>query len=232
MTRLAETLGITWPVEAAEVALAAHLPGSLDRDPLDRSGTLAGGAHERAFGPAGESFWPWQEVTAAALWDVALRGVPWPPQTVGERRQCWPPQDCAWRARCRCGCPAWQWTAFRPLGAHLKAAPERTAAVRGRPTAECAAQVTSTHANALYGAAALDMPRRGVARVPRWHWQARQGVGQRRSAGRAAGCFSAKGSWVSVTTGRSSLRPARENDLRGGLGRLQLAALGRSRAAG
>ena len=39
---------------------------------------------ERAFGPAAEPFWRWQEETAVALWDVALRGVPWPPQTVGE----------------------------------------------------------------------------------------------------------------------------------------------------
>ena len=37
-----------------------------------------------AFGPDAEPFWQWQETSAAPLWDVALRGVAWPPQSLRE----------------------------------------------------------------------------------------------------------------------------------------------------
>jgi len=54
--------------------------------------------------------------------------------------------------------------AFRPLDAHLHAAPQRMRQyVDGQLL--IAAQATSSRANAFYGAAALDMPRRGVAHV-------------------------------------------------------------------
>ena len=44
MTRLAETLGITWPVEPADDRAGRTSAGWLDGDPLDRPGALAGGA--------------------------------------------------------------------------------------------------------------------------------------------------------------------------------------------
>jgi hypothetical protein len=37
-----------------------------------------------AFGSAAERFWRWQESTADALWDLALRFPAWPPQTIPE----------------------------------------------------------------------------------------------------------------------------------------------------
>ena len=54
--------------------------------------------------------------------------------------------------------------AFRPLASHLRGAPD---ALRRYIDGQLliSAQVTSERANALYGAAALDMPRRGVAHV-------------------------------------------------------------------
>jgi C-3',4' desaturase CrtD len=168
MTRLGETLGIEWPVEPAEVAMRAHLP---DGQTVTRWTDGAAWQRERraAFGAAAESFWRWQEATAAALWDVALRGAPWPPQTaadaagllgVGARLAL----DAPLRL------PQLGLDALRPVAARLNdASPALRAYVDGQLL--IAAQATSPAANALYGAAALDMPRRGVAHV-------RGGIGQ------------------------------------------------------
>jgi phytoene dehydrogenase-like protein len=122
--------------------------------------------HRRIFGPAAEPFWRWQERTADALWSLALRNPAWPPQTSGElvqllqhgliwlghNRSTWPylPQLTA--------------DAFRPVAAHLGQAPEQ---LRQFVDAQLliSAQTTSRYANALYGAAALDLPRRGVVHL-------------------------------------------------------------------
>ena len=162
LTRLAETLGITWPVEPATTALAAHLPdGSAVTRWTDPARWQS--ERERAFGPEAEPFWRWQEATAATLWEVALRGAPWPPQTLGEvRRLAGAGLHTVGRARLQT--PRLAGDAFRPLGAHLRGAPPRMRQyVDGQLL--IAAQATSASANALYGAAALDMPRRGVAHV-------------------------------------------------------------------
>jgi len=162
MTRLAETLGITWPVEPAEIALAAHLP---DASTVTRWTDPARWRAEReqAFGPAAEPFWRWQEATADALWKVALRGAPWPPQTVGEvGKLAGAGLHMASRAPLRI--PGLAVDAFRPVDAHLHGQSENLRRyVDGQLL--IAAQATSLNANALYGAAALDMPRRGVAHV-------------------------------------------------------------------
>jgi len=162
MTRLAETLGITWPVEPAEIAMAAHLPdGSAVTRWTDPARWQM--ERERSFGPAAEPFWRWQEETAAALWDMALRGAPWPPQTVGEvGKLAGAGLHMAGRAPLRM--PGLAANAFRPLGALLHGQSENLRRyVDGQLL--IAAQATSSRANALYGAAALDMPRRGVAHV-------------------------------------------------------------------
>ncbi len=62
--------------------MAVHLP---DTDPIVRYGDERRWAeYEQAFGSAGLEFWRWQEQTADALWDLALRVPPWPPQTPRE----------------------------------------------------------------------------------------------------------------------------------------------------
>ena len=162
MTRLAETLGIDWPIEPAEVALAAHLP---DGSTVTRWTDPARWQTEReqSLGPAAEPFWRWQEAAADALWEVALRGAPWPPQTVSEvGKLAGAGLHMAGRAPLRM--PGLAANAFRPLSAHLHGQSENLRRyVDGQLL--IAAQATSPNANALYGAAALDMPRRGVAHV-------------------------------------------------------------------
>ena len=109
--------------------------------------------------------WRWQERTADALWDLALRAPAWPPQTPGELGALagdglrWLLADLPSHLH-----PRLLADAFRPVAAHLQAAPK---ALRLFVDAQLliAAQTTSAHANALYGAAALDLPRRGVVHL-------------------------------------------------------------------
>lgn len=107
-------------------------------------------------------FWRWQEDTADALWDLALRNPPWPPQTLGEMVRlsseglAWLGSNPGQRLRL-----AMTLDAGRTLAAHLRGASER---LRLFVDAQLliAAQATSRTTNALYGASALDLPRRGV----------------------------------------------------------------------
>jgi len=116
----------------------------------------------RAFGDEATPFWQWQEETADALWDLALRNPPWPPQTAEDLARltreslAWLGGDPGHRLK-----PSLALDAVRTVGAHLRGASER---LRLFVDAQLliAAQATSQDTNALYGASALDLPRRGV----------------------------------------------------------------------
>ena len=164
MDVVAKAVGIKqWPAHASEPSMAVHLPGGLT---VTRFGDeRRWDEHERAFGPQSHAFWRWQERTADALWDLALRTPPWPPQSAGEAGRLIG-DGLGWLG----GNPfshlnprLWA-DALRPVAAHLGGAP---AAMRQFVDAQLliAAQATSTHANALYGASALDLPRRGVVHL-------------------------------------------------------------------
>lgn len=162
MTRLAEALGVTWPVEPARIALRAHLP---DGSQVTRWTDPAAWAAERtaAFGPAAERFWRWQEATADRMWAVALRGAPWPPQTAADLARL-AGVGLGLVAEAPLGLPGLAADGLRPVAARLNgASPRLRQYVDGQLL--IAAQTTSDRANALYGASALDMPRRGVAHV-------------------------------------------------------------------
>ena len=151
--RLAEALGLEWPVAAVDPAWVVHLPdrtvtqwAAPDRWQAERA---------RAF-PGTEDFWRRQESLAAAAWDIASRPFPWPPQS---------PRELAAVA-----------AALRPRT--LRAAPFLFHTIAGlAPRADAlfttfldaqlliSAQTTAARANALYGSAALDLPRRGVNSV-------------------------------------------------------------------
>lgn len=162
MTRLGEALGIAWPVEPASTAMRVHLPGDAA---VTRWSDPSAWQAERlaAFGPAAEPFWRWQEDAADQLWEVALRGVPWPPQ---DARDLLALGGTGLRlaARAPLALPRLAADAFRPVSSRLGDGPTGLHLyVDGQLL--IAAQATSRSANALYGAAALDMPRRGVAHV-------------------------------------------------------------------
>jgi C-3',4' desaturase CrtD len=161
MDLVASAAGIDgWPVRPSSPAMVVHLP---DGARVTRhSGEARWQERRRAFGSEAERFWRWQEETSDALWDLALRLPSWPPQTPGELARllgdglAWLGADLRKRLR-----PGLALDAVRPVAAHLQGASER---LRLFVDAQLliASQTTSRYTNALYGASALDLPRRGV----------------------------------------------------------------------
>ncbi len=163
MDVVAQAAGIShWPARPETHAMTVHLP---DGSRVERySGPERWAARRAAFGPASDAFWQWQERTADALWQLALRSPAWPPQTVADAGNLLH-HGIAWLAADpRRLSPALFADAFRPVAAHLRgASPRLRSFVDGQLL--IAAQADSQAANALYGAAALDLPRRGVVHL-------------------------------------------------------------------
>jgi C-3',4' desaturase CrtD len=160
MDRIAQAAGIdVWPARPAEIAMVVHLPGGVSVP--RRSGEIRWQDIHSAFGQPGLDFFRWQERTADALWDLALRLPPWPPQSfhdlagaVSEGLPWFFQQHSAGLAL----------DSIRTAAAHLRRASDN---LRLFVDAQLliSAQTTSENANALYGAAALDLPRRGVVHL-------------------------------------------------------------------
>lgn len=153
-TRLAETLGLTWPVQPLDPAWVVHLDGHQ----IHQWATREAWREERArHFAAGESFWQTQERLADVAWRISQRHFPWPPLTFNDIV-----------ALARAATPAVIGAApmaFRSV-AHLL---PRSASPQLRVFLDAqlliSAQTTAGSANALYGCAALDLPRRGVCYV-------------------------------------------------------------------
>ncbi len=170
MALIAQAAGIEdWPLLANDApgpVMAVHLPGG--QTVLRWSGDERRQAYEQAFGPQSGRFWDWQERAADALWALALHNPPWPPQGIAgwggllRAGVGWLSQEIIQGQAARL--PALAADAFRPLAAHLAGQPEALRLfVDGQLL--ISAQAESAQANALYGAAALDLPRRGVAHL-------------------------------------------------------------------
>jgi C-3',4' desaturase CrtD len=153
--RLAELLELHWPVRPVDPAWVTHLP---DRSICQWAQAERWRAERRLALPAAETFWNRQERLAALAWEVSSRPFPWPPES---------PRDLLDLA-----------LALRPES--LTAAPylfSTVAALAGAAGRNrllqtfldaqllIAAQTTADHAQAVYGSAALDLPRRGVNHV-------------------------------------------------------------------
>jgi C-3',4' desaturase CrtD len=152
--RIAEILDLEWPVRPADPAWIVHLPDS--RQVTQWADPERWRAERRTHFPGTERFWRRQEMLADISWDVSSRPFPWPPQSPG---------DLLRLAR-----------AVRP--STLRALPylaRSMAAIAPRGDAMfrafldgqllISAQTTAGNAEALYGSAALDLPRRGVNHV-------------------------------------------------------------------
>ncbi len=163
MDLLARAAGIAqWPGRPADPAMVVHLP---DGAQVVRSGDdTRWDEYRGAFGEASLSFWRWQEDTADALWDLALGLPAWPPQSLADARNI-ASLGMHWLGNGGSGTlkalPDLALDVFRPVADHLRGLPDR---LRLFVDAQLliSAQATSQGANALYGAAALDLPRRGV----------------------------------------------------------------------
>lgn len=163
MDLLAKAAGINqWPGKAAAPAMVVHLP---DGAQVARWGDeRRWEAYRTGFGEQALDFWRWQEDTADALWDLALHMPAWPPQNIRDLKSVagtglgWLKDSEPQRLRALAHLGR---DALRSVAAHLKGMPE---SLRLFVDAQLliSAQATSQEANALYGAAALDLPRRGV----------------------------------------------------------------------
>ena len=166
MDLLAMSAGVTrWPTLPDDPAMLVHLPG---RAQITRwAGDLRWAEYRAAFGLPGLEFWRWQERTSDSLWDLALRMPDWPPQTLPESARL---LEDGFRWGIAGGLkrfeelPGLGADAFRTAAYHLRGMPE---ALRLFVDAQLliSAQTTSEYANALYAAAALDLPRRGVVHL-------------------------------------------------------------------
>lgn len=165
MDVVAQTIGLdSWPANPSEpAAMQVHLPdGATVTRWIDDTRWHE---HRAAFGPHAEAFFRWQERTANALWNFALKTPSWPPQTLTDLTQL-THTGLSWLSAGQVAShlPHLLADAFRPVAAHLRHAPERLRLfVDGQLL--IAAQATSHSTNALYGAAALDLPRRGIVHL-------------------------------------------------------------------
>jgi C-3',4' desaturase CrtD len=163
MDLLGRAVGIDrWPTVPSDPTMVVQLPGGYSIKRL--SGKDRWLERQKAFGNDSMKFWQWQEQTADAVWQLALRDIPWPPQNIRDFQDFiskgigWIGEDTAHLR------PELALDAIRPLSHHLKDASQK---LRLFIDAQLliSAQTTSPHANALYGAAALDLPRRGAVHV-------------------------------------------------------------------
>lgn len=168
MDRFSRLYNLDWQARSDSKAMLVHLgDGSL----ITRWTDLERWKEERIrqFGTRGESFWEWQESTADALWDFALRLPPWLPQSVGDISEL-AIHASAWMGKARRRGQGGQIgsiipDAFRTVSRHLPTSAEK---LRQFVDAQLliSAQTTSEKANALYGSVALDLARQGVAHIP------------------------------------------------------------------
>jgi C-3',4' desaturase CrtD len=164
MDKLASAAGVyAWPVLPVDPAMIVHLPDGAQA--VRWSDERRWDSRREVFGEDSGRFFRWQERTADALWDLALRGLPWPPQTPVQALSLFR-EGMDWlRTSSNPGIwPGLAADAFRPLSTRLRGASQR---LRMFVDAQLliSAQTTSRYANALYAASALDLPRRGVVHV-------------------------------------------------------------------
>lgn len=163
MDVIAKAVGIeAWDAHTSDPAMVTYLP---DGDPITRyTDEQRWEERNRAFGAKSERFWRWQEATADALWDFALRNPNYPPQTPRDAVQL---VGHAWdwlKADPRRFAPGMLADAFQPVSAHLRGQSDRLRLfIDGQLL--IAAQATSQHTFSLYGASALDLPRRGIVHM-------------------------------------------------------------------
>jgi C-3',4' desaturase CrtD len=153
---VAERLGITWPVQAEDHAWTVHLPDrqiTLSRDYADVLNQF----------PGTEAFWHEQARIADVGWRMAAQVLPWPPTDLAELAQ-FARIELAHLPDMLPLLPLALSTVQGWLRRHDLAQDETFTRFLDALLL-ISAQTTSAHANALYSATALDLPRQGVYHV-------------------------------------------------------------------
>jgi C-3',4' desaturase CrtD len=164
MDLVAKATGIKeWDLHPSNPTMVVHLP---DGTAIPRwADERRWSTRREVFGEEALPFFEWQERRADALWALALRGIPWPPQSPVETLEllgkaiAWSATDPLAHLR-----PGLLADALRPVKTHM---PNGNANLNLFIDAQLliSAQTTSEKANALYGASALDLPRRGAVHI-------------------------------------------------------------------
>lgn len=168
MDEIGRHFNIDWQASPVPNAMLIHLSDGMQINRWTDPGQWKS-ERVKHFGDTAERFWNWQEITANALWDFALRLPAWPPQTardwisLTEKGSNWLQKYLAIDQVGRIKSLAMD--AFRSVGDHISGSAHE---LRQFIDAQLliSAQTTSDAANALYGAAALDLARQGVAHIP------------------------------------------------------------------
>ena len=166
MDSLAHWLGVDFGAELAKHSMRVYAPGkfslslSTDRERWRRQ-------RREVFGdsPELEAFWSWQERTAATAWEFSDHLPPWPATSLGDWMRCVGSAVSVASKRPRQLLhPSIVLDAKRPLSVHMpKGNDKLDTFVNGLLL--ITSQATSERALALFGAAALDFPWRGVAHI-------------------------------------------------------------------
>jgi C-3',4' desaturase CrtD len=149
--QVSKILGVAWPVRPIDPAWVVHLPDG--RQVTQWSDPEKWQAEWMAAFPGTGRFWRTQKLLADVSWDVASRPLPWPPRS---------PRD--FQTLLRSVRPSTLRALpylFRSVGQLVT---ERDPMFRAFLDGQLliSAQTVANQANALYGSAALDLPRRGV----------------------------------------------------------------------
>lgn len=164
MERAGQAAGVdAWPAQPAPIAMCVHLPGG--QQVMRHAENSRWEEYAAVFGSEGVRFFRWQERTAEVMWNLALRLPPWPPQSLGDLASAVAMSVPGLARREAVALlPGLALDAARPVAAHFGASPESLRLfIDGQLL--ISAQATGERANALYGAAALDLPRRGVVHL-------------------------------------------------------------------
>ena len=158
--RLANLLGIEWPIQPVNPAWITFIEGQPIFQWAERERWRE--EIEQNF-PESRSFWRMQEWLAEQAWQVSARNFPFPPQSLRDYGDLVK----ALRPSTLLAAPF----ALLTVGHLLPRSSSKLLKAFVDSQLLISAQTTSPHANALYGSAALDLPRRGVHHV-------RGGIGQ------------------------------------------------------
>jgi C-3',4' desaturase CrtD len=163
MDLVARAIGLDgWDAQPTDPAMTVHLPDGLV---VQRWGDPARWQEERLrLDPKAEAFWHWQEQTADRLWQAAQQLPPWPPRSPRQVRAL-AGLAAGIAARDPAALPGMALDALLPVRRRLGTASDRTRLLVDAQLL-ISAQTPSARANALYAAAALDLPRRGVVHLP------------------------------------------------------------------
>ncbi|MDP6091262.1 MAG: NAD(P)/FAD-dependent oxidoreductase [SAR324 cluster bacterium] len=164
MDIMSHRFNINWKGKADDIGMKVHLHG---HPSITRWVDSESWKKERLqqFGTSGEKFWNWQEYTSNLLWKLAMQHPAWPPRKISDLlRLLEMIQTAGWFSGKHSSflkLLQLSQDAFRPLKSRIMEVPEK---MRQFIDAQLliSAQATSSNANALYSAAALDLSRQGV----------------------------------------------------------------------